>query len=120
MDTAMIQKRLKIVEDLEQELRKLKDTYDESLEGDAGYQKVQEEITKVKDESKEKQEKILASTSYKAILDEMKEKRIELKEAKEVLSQELVDYYRASGEPKIEDADGNVKRMKFSVRLVAD
>lgn len=120
MDTAIIQKRLKIIQDLEQELRKLKETYDESLEGDSNYQKVQEEISKVKEEAKEKQEKVLANTSYKAIFDEMKEKRQELKDAKEVLAQDLVDYYRESGTMKIEDADGTVKRMKFSVKLIKE
>ena len=41
------------------------------------------------------------------------------KENKEILSQELVDYYKESGSLEIEDADGNVKRMKFSVTLVS-
>ncbi len=32
--------------------------------------------------------------------------------------QELVEYYRESGSNEIEDADGQVKKMKFTVKLV--
>jgi cell shape-determining protein MreC len=118
MNTEMINKRMKIIDDLQGELNKMKEMYDETLENDATFQEVQEEMTKVKEEFKEKQEKILTNTSYKHILEQIKEKRQELKEHKEALSQELVDYYRESGTPEIEDDEGNVKRMKFSVRLV--
>ena len=110
---------MKIIEDIQAELNKLKTHYEEALENDAGFQKVQEEVEKVKEEYKEKQEKILTNNAYKAINDQLKEKRLELKEQKEALSQELVDYYREHGTPEIEDNDGNVKRMKFSVRLVS-
>ena len=113
MNTDMINKRMKIIEDIQAELNKLKTHYEEALENDAGFQKVQEEVEKVKEE------KILTNNAYKAINDQLKEKRLELKEQKEALSQELVDYYREHGTPEIEDNDGNVKRMKFSVRLVS-
>jgi len=121
MSQEMIVKRLGIMEQLQQELNKLRTHYEETLENDPQYQKIQEEREKVKSEvsqSKEKQEKVMETPSYKAISDQIKEKRTELKEHKEVLAQELIEYYRENGTMEIEDAEGNVKRMKFSVKLV--
>ena len=47
----------------------------------------------------------------------LKEKKQELKEIREVLSQELADYYREEGTMEIEDHKGDIKRLKFSVTL---
>jgi hypothetical protein len=121
MSQEMIVKRLGIMDQLQQELNKLRTHYEETLENDPQYQKFQEEHEKVKSEasqSKEKQEKIMETPSYKAISDQIKEKRTELKEHKEALAQELIEYYRENGTMEIEDSEGNVKRMKFSVKLV--
>jgi hypothetical protein len=119
MNKDMIDKRLGIISDLQEELNGLKVQYTDMLENDAQFQKVKEELTKIKGEAKEKQDKLLNNTLVKSINDQIREKRQELKENKEVLSQELVDYYKESGSMEIEDADGNVKRMKFSVTLVS-
>lgn len=119
MSKEMILKRLKIIQDLMEDLNKLKEVYEEALENDPLYQEVQEETSKVKEETKVKKEKVVNNPSYKAISEQIKEKREELKEVREILSQELIDYYRENGTLEIEDADGNVKKMRFSVRLVS-
>ena len=49
---------------------------------------------------------------------QLKDKVKEIKELKEVLSQELADYYRSEGTMQIEDEEGNIKRLKFNVSLV--
>ena len=121
MNIDMINKRLEIIQELQNELNKLRTHYEETLENDPQFQKIQQEEEDVKKESsasKEKKEKVLSTPSYKAIADQIKEKRTEMKEHKEALSQELVDYYRENGTLEIEDPEGNVKRMKFSVKLV--
>lgn len=103
---------------MQEELHRIKALYDESLEEDASLQEVMEEETKVKTEAKEKKSRILDNPSYKAMFDQIKELQQEIKDNKEALSQELVEYYKESGEMEIEDHEGNVKHMKFSVRLV--
>lgn len=118
MNKDMIEKRLKIVADLQAELNGLKEQYNDLLENDSQFQKVQEELATIKADAKEKQDKLLSNGVSKAIVEQMKEKRQEIKENKEILSQELVDYYKESGSMEIEDADGNVKRLKFNVTLV--
>jgi hypothetical protein len=119
MSNEMINKRLQIIDDLTTELNQIKSNYEETLENDPVYQEVEEEKEKVRNSTKEKTEKILLNSSYKAMADQLREKRQEIKEQKEVLAQELLDFYRESGQMEIEDPQGNVKRMKFSVRLVS-
>jgi prefoldin subunit 5 len=119
MTPDMIEKRLKIIEDLSIELKSIKTHFDEMLENDASFQKTKEELDKVKEDAKGKREKILANSMVKSVMEQLKEKRQEIKENKEALSQELIEYYRESGSMEILDADGNVKRLKFSVKLVS-
>ena len=119
MNIETIDKRLKILSDLHEELNGLKNHLDEILENDSEYQSVLEEAAKVKEASKERKTKISENQMFKNITEQMKEKRLEIKDNKEALSQELVDYYRESGKMEIEDENGNTKRLKFSVRLVS-
>jgi len=119
MNIETIDKRLKILSDLHMELNGLKNHLDEILENDSEYQSVLEEAAKVKEASKERKTKISENQMFKNITEQMKEKRLEIKDNKEALSQELVDYYRESGKMEIEDENGNTKRLKFSVRLVS-
>lgn len=113
----MILKRLKIIEELESELNSVKENYEDMLDNDPLFQEVQEKEAEVREEKKASKTRLMTNSAYQSMEAEMKEKRLELKENKEALSQELVDYYRANGKMEITDADGNVKRLKFSARL---
>ncbi|HSX39576.1 MAG TPA: hypothetical protein VLI92_03225 [Candidatus Saccharimonadales bacterium] len=117
MNSDMISKRLKIIRDLQEELNKIKEHYDEALESNAQFQQMKEELSKVREESKTKEEKILSNSSYKGMHDQLKEKRQELKDHKEVLAMEMLDYYKENGTLEVEDDQGNVKKIKFSVKL---
>lgn len=113
----MIAKRLKIMTDQQEELNRLRALYQDALENDPKYQELQEQAQKFKEESKEKREKVKQTETLKAMEEQMKQLRTDMKETKEVLAQELADYYKDSGSMEITDADGNVKRFIFSVRL---
>lgn len=119
MVSDLITKRLQIVEDLNEEMNVIKEQYEDALENDREYQEVQELEAQLKDDIKEKKAKILAKQDYVRLKERIKEKREEIKENKEALSQDLVDYYKDSGEIEIEDHNGDTKRMKFNVRLVS-
>ncbi len=118
MNQESINKRLKIIADLQVELKKLRALYQESLENDPQYQEIQEQAQKHREETKVRKDQVLSNSSYQNIADKIKDVQTELKEHKEILSQDLVDFYKESGSPEIEDEEGNVKRMKFSVKLV--
>lgn len=119
MTKELILKRLEIIADLKRELNSLKENYEDALDNNPVYQEVQEEEQKLKSETKGKKERVLETTTYKVMSDKMKDLRREIKEHGEVLSQDLVDYYKESGQTEIEDNEGNKKRLKFSVTLVA-
>ena len=122
MANETIVKRLKIISDLNTELNVLKDQYDDALESDTEYQRVQGETDELKAQVRERntqiKESVLEKRAYKTLQEEIKEKREEIKNHKEILSHELVEYYKETGLLEVEDADGNVKKMKFSVKLV--
>ena len=118
MSTTNINKRIKILEDLQEELNKLKALYEESLENDTQFQETQEAETKVRNELKEKKVKILANSTYENFREQMKELKQDIKENKEVLSQELVEYYKESGNQEIVDEEGREKIIKFTAKLV--
>lgn len=117
MQTEMISKRLKIISDLQEEINRIKALYQETLESDPKYQKVQEESQKVKDETKEVRSKLKTNPTLLNMEDQLKNLRDDIKENKDVLAQELADYYKESGSMEITDEDGNVKRFVFSVKL---
>ncbi len=118
-----IKKRLKIIQDLQDELAALQEQYQDALESDMAYVKNQERLEELKEEAKEKreaiQQKVTQNSSYSALKEEINEKKQDIKENKEVLSQELVAYYKETGISEVEDSDGNLKKMKFSVKLVS-
>lgn len=119
METAVIQKRLKILDDLVHEVTKLKADLEDALMDNPTYSKMLEEEEETKKVKKDKKDKIMSTATIKGYQEEIKEKMQELKENREVLAQELVDYYRDNGTLEITDADGNVKHMKFSVKLTS-
>ncbi len=118
MTTDIIKKRLKIISDLQAEMNKVKEIFNEYLEEDNSYQDVLEEVNKVKSQLNEKKAKTLLAPKFKEIEEKLKDIRQTMKENKELLSQEIVEYYRESGEMEIEDNNGDKKRAVFSVKLI--
>lgn len=121
MDNSTILRRLQIIKDLQGELNTLNEMFEDTLDNDPQYQKIQEKVEEIKEDAKVQKEliqaKVLDRASVKAIKDDIKEKKEEIRDNKEILSQELVDYYRQTGALEIEDEEGNVKKLKFSVKL---
>lgn len=118
MDQQVIQKRLKIIQELTEELNKLRDDLEQALMDNPEYTKMLEADEENKKLRKERKERVMSTALVKGYQEEIKQKLQEIRENKEILAQELVDYYRENGTLEITDADGNVKRVKFSVKLV--
>jgi len=81
------------------------------------YQEVAEKELEVKEEKKASKTRLMTNSAYSSMEEDIKEKRRDIKENKEALSVELVELYRSEGVTEITDPDGNIKRLKFSVRL---
>ena len=115
----MIVKRLSILDDLSSEINVLKEQYDDLLENDPDYQELKAELDEVKEATRNKSTQVMEKTSIKDLKERMKEKRMEISDNKEALAIELVEYYKETGSLEIEDIDGNIKKLKFSVKLTS-
>lgn len=118
MEHEVITKRLKIISDLQKELNGVKEAFQEKMEDDPAYQELQDEMATFRESSKEKKSKVTSDQTLRAMADQMKELKREIGENKDILAQELADYYKESGSMEIVDEEGNVKRIVFSVKLI--
>lgn len=119
MSTDTIKKRLKIISDLQEEVNRIKAVFDETLDDNPVYQEIQKVEEKLKEETKDKKQKVRLTPNIMAIDTELKDLRKQIKENREILAAELAEYYKESGKLEITDADGTTKRFIFSVRLVS-
>ncbi len=117
IEISSIQKRIQIIEDLTKELKTLSDMVKDTMQNDPNFAKAEEEKAKMREEAKVAKNKVEDKAEVKRMLSDMKEKRDEIKEAKETLSLELIEYYRQNTLLTIEDGDGKVREMKISVKL---
>lgn len=62
-------------------------------------------------------QKVESNSSVMAVAKEIKEKRTELKDLKDALSAELVEYYKNTGNSEITLANGKTYQFSFSVKL---
>lgn len=117
MDIASIQKRIEIIEQLQKELKTVAEMLKDGLQNDLTLQKAEEAKSRMVEESKVAKNKALERSDIKKLINDIKEKKDEIKEAQDTLSLELIEYYRQNSLLTIEDANGNVREMKFSVKL---
>lgn len=113
----LIQKRLKIIEDLKAELNTKQEMVKDVLENDSDYQEKLEKHDKAKKERDVRKQEILNQTNIAVINEEILETRKEINENKEVLSEELMVLYATEGVTQITDLEGNTREFKVSVRL---
>lgn len=117
MEQEMLNKRMIIINNLKEEMKRVKALYDEALEENDDYAEVQEEEKKIKETIKEKKKEVKEEPQLKAMQEELKEIRSDLRDNKKALSQELAEYYKDSGSLIITDPEGNEKRIEFTARL---
>lgn len=121
MNIDVIKKRIKIIKDLQEEARSIKANLDENLNENQLVQESQQRKSEFKQEMVELDERIKAykdSPVIKDITEDLKEKKQEIKENKEILSQELADYYRENGTLEISDEEGTLYFIKFAAKLL--
>lgn len=118
MSTEKINNRLKILDDIKQETKKLRAIYKETLEEKPSYQEIQEEKKKIRQQQQEQKLKFKNDPQIEEYELQLKELQEDMKENKEILAQELADYYKDTGSMEIIDDEGNTKRIIFSAKLV--
>lgn len=118
MSETTINNRLKIIADLQNELRTLREQYKDTLDNDPEYQEVQEKAKEYRAEVKSTKDKVTSRPTITKMDEHIKEVRDEINDHREMLAQELADYYKETGELKFTDNEGNEKRIIFSAKIV--
>jgi len=114
----MVQKRLQMLNSLREDLRELNSHRKDILDESEGYNELEEKVSWLRSRPLKKRSKFLAIPEYDAVIRQIKDIRIDIEDQKDALSQELIELYREEGITEIEDSKGNIKKLKFSVRLV--
>lgn len=117
MDIQSIQKRIDIIENLHNELKTLSEMLKDALSDDPAFSKAEEEKSKFREESSVAKNKVYERSDIRNMINDIKEKKDEVKEARETLSLELIEYYRQNSVLTIEDKNGKVREMKISIKL---
>lgn len=112
-----VRRRLVILEKAREELKKAKEMYDDIFINDPLYQEADKEVKEISKKKKEVQARIARQPNVASLNAKIKEVKDHIKDNEEVLSQELIEYYRTAGVTEIEDAEGNVQEFAIFVRL---
>lgn len=118
MDISSIQKRIKMIEDLEAENRTSKDILDSQLEADGVYQEAAKEAKQKALDKKSARDRVLSDAGNQKVISDIKANQEEIATLKEILSTELVDFYNKSKQDEIDDGSGVARKFKFSVKLM--
>jgi len=118
MSTEKIANRLKIIKDISDEIKKVRALYTEDLEQDQSYIELQEDKKKIRDQSRTHKLRALNNPTFSEYELHLKELKEDIKENKEILAQEIADYYKESGKMEIIDEEGHTRRIVFSVKLI--
>ena len=106
-----------ILEKAREEYKKAKEMYDDTFVNDPDFQEADKEVKEVSKKKKEIQARLARQPHVASLNAKLKEVKDHIKENEEVLSQELIEYYRTAGVTEIEDADGNVQEFAIVIKL---
>lgn len=118
MEITTIHKRMKEMETFKEQNKVAREALRNELENNNEYLAVCEEVKAVLDKRKRIRDAIWAKTETQKLVSDIKENKEELSTLEEILSSELVDYYKEKDTDEITDADGDPRRFKIMVKLL--
>lgn len=118
MDIATIQKRIDLLEKHEEEIRTAKEMLQGELENSVEYLQVVEEAKELNNKKKQIKEEILNLGPNQKLVADIKANTEEVTTLKEILSAELIQVYKESDSDMFNDANGDTRKFKVSVRLL--
>ena len=96
----------------------LKSQLDSILENDDEYQKLCEEVNKQNKLKKVAKQKVMQRQEAQSLSEKIKDGNCQLKEIKTALSDYLAQYVIISGSNQIELADGIMRQILYSAKLI--
>jgi len=118
MDLKTIRERIRMIEDLEEENRVSKELINSALENNSEYEQSNEAVKETSKIKKNIKDQIMAEEANKNTLEDIKINREEIKTLKEILSAELAEFYTKNKTDEIQDASGQTRKFKITVRLL--
>jgi len=109
---------MKEVETYKNENKVARGALKNELENDTDYLAACDEVKAALEKRKRIREAIWAKQETQKLVSDIKENKEELNTLEEILSAELVDYYKESDSDEIIDADGQKRRFKISVKIL--
>lgn len=118
MDINTIQKRIDLLEKYEEEIRTAREMLNGELENSVEYLAADEEAKEAAKKKKQIKEEILNLGPNQKLAADIKANTEEIKTLKEILSVELMQVYKESDSDEFNDANGEPRKFKVSVRLL--
>lgn len=102
---------------ISQELRQHRNMLDSLLDNNEEYRQLSLEAQKTSKLKKIAQEKVYRTPEALRLVDEIKDRRLQLRELKAALSDYLAQYISLSGSRQIEAANGELYQIIYSAKL---
>lgn len=118
MELTSIHKRMTEVETYKNENKVARETLKNELENNTTYLEACEEVKTATEKRKRIKNEILAQQETQKIIADIKDNKEELDTLEEILSSEVVEYYKESNANEIEDADGDKRQFKIVVKFL--
>lgn len=117
MEIEGIQKRIAMIEKYEEEIRVAKEMLKGELENSTEYLQAEEETKEAQNKKKKIKEDILNSGPNQKLVADIKSNTEEISTLREILSAELVQVFKESDTDEIQDATGEKRKLKVSIKL---
>lgn len=118
MDIGKIQREMEKIEKLKEEIKASKELIKDQLDDNAEYAEANKKGKEIASKKKRLKEEILAKPENEKVVWDIKENQEEIKVSEEILAGELVEYYQSAKTDRIEDANGESRKFKISVKIL--
>ncbi len=116
--TNLVKRYISIIENAKKEQSTLKEMTDDALSNNKEYK---EQMAKVKEAIKIRtriKQKVLSEPALIEAVSKLKDFASEIKEARALLSEYLVEYQKLSGSNQLEDSNGEMREIVYVAKLV--
>jgi hypothetical protein len=117
MDILSIQKRMQKINEYKDEIKKTKEMIDNILENSDIYKEAVKKAKETANQKKQAKETILEQPENDKLVWKIKENQEEIKIQKEILVQELIEYYQKTKSNEIKDLNGEIVKFQMSVNF---
>lgn len=117
MEISTIQRRIAMIQKLQEEIKIAKDALRQSLEDDENYVAVNTTAKDTASKKKVIKDQIWNQPQNRALLEDVKVNGEEIKTLQEILNPELIEYAQKNNTDEIEDESGNMIKFKLIAKL---